>query len=188
VFGIKFPVGLPPGERKVPLTESSDGPEPGNLPTVSMTDMEILREKEPPQELPVAQAEGIEVKAVPTSGQIVYELKIPLAPTKEHPLAVGTEPGRTIGVGFESPRPELGQMPRRSPKDRSQAGGEPGREGGEPGQEGGEPGEEGGEQGQQGMGGYGRQSPTPEAMRLWAFVSLVREQGGGQAAHQLLSQ
>lgn len=167
VFGIRFPLGLPPGKQKLALKETPEGPTLKDLPKVPMTELEILREKEPPRRMPVAEARGIEVKVLPTSERIVYELKIPLAVTKPHPFAVGTEPGKTIGVGFESPKLEPSQMPRRRFGERRRTGGEPG-EGGEG------PGEGGAEAGEGGGHGYGGGFRRPEAMKIWASVSLAR--------------
>jgi len=172
VFGIKFPVGLPPGERKIPLGYNPEGPDPENLPKAPMTEMEILRsEEEPPQKLPVAEAKGIEVKVVPSSGLIVYELKIPLVKTEQHPIAVEAEPGKTIGIGFEIPKLEASQMPR-------------GRGMGTP--EGGRP-PMGGRAGQEGMGGYGRGFQMPEGLKIWAIVSLAQGQSGRAPDHLFLS-
>jgi hypothetical protein len=171
VFGIKFPVGLPPGERKMPLGDNPEGPDLENLPKVPMTEMEIIRsEKEPVQKLNVAEAQGIEVKVVPSSGLIVYELKIPLVKTEQHPIAVGVEPGKTVGIGFETPKFDLSQMPRRR-------GGIPG--GGRPPM--------GGGAGQEGMGGYGRGFQLPEGLKMWAIVSLAQGQSGRQPELLFLS-
>jgi hypothetical protein len=172
VFGIKFPVGLPPGERKMPLGDNPEGPDLENLPKVPMTEMEIIRsEKEPIQKLNVAEAQGIEVKVVPSSGLIVYELKIPLVKTEQHPIAVGAEPGKTIGIGFETPKFDPSQMPRR------RVGGIPG--GGRPPM--------GGGAGQEGMGGYGRGFQLPEGLKMWAIVSLAQGQSGRQPELLFLS-
>jgi len=172
VFGIKFPVGLPPGERKMPLGDNPEGPEFETLPKVPMTEMEIIRsEKEPIQKLNVAEAQGIEVKVVPSSGLIVYELKIPLVKTEQHPIAVGVEPGKTIGIGFETPKFDPSQMPRR------RVGGIPG--GGRPPM--------GGGAGQEGMGGYGRGFQLPEGLKMWAIVSLAQGQSGRQPELLFLS-
>jgi hypothetical protein len=171
IFGIRFPVGLPPAERKMPLANNPEGPDLENLPKVPMTEMEIIRtEKEPPQKLNVAEAQGIEVKVVPSSGLIVYELKIPLIKTEQHPIAVGAEPGTTIGIGFETQKFDLSQMPRRR-------GGIPG--GGRPPM--------GGGPGQEGMGGYGRGFQIPEGLKMWAIVSLAQGQSGRQPELLFLS-
>lgn len=172
VFGIKFPVGLPPGERKMPLGDNPEGPDLENLPKVPMTEMEIIRsEKEPIQKLKIEEAKGIEVKVAPSSGLIVYELKIPLVKTEQNPIAVGAEPGKTIGIGFETPKFDPSQMPRR------RMGGIPG--GGRPPM--------GGGAGQEGMGGYGRGFQIPEGLKIWAIVSLAQGQSGRQPELLFLS-
>ena len=168
VFGIRFPVGLPPGERKVPLGENPEGPDLENLPKAPpMTEMEIIRsEKEPIQKLKVEEAKGIEVKVVPSSGLIVYELKIPLVKTDQHPIAVEAVPGKTVGIGFETSKFEASQMPRR------RGMGTP--DGGRPPM--------GGGVGQEGMGGFGRGFQMPEGLKIWAIVSLAQAQDGRSPA------
>jgi hypothetical protein len=180
VLGIKFPLGLPPGERKLPLKETHEGPKLEKIPKAAMTDLEILRKKEQPQRLPVAEARGIKVIVLPTSDRIVYELKIPLVSTKQHPFAVGAEPGTTVGIGFESPKLELSQMPRKRLGERPRTGGEPG-EGGE------EPGEGEQESGERGMNGYRGGFRMPEAMKIWASVRLAPGQNLGPPEPAILS-
>lgn len=175
VLGIEFPLGLPPDEQKLPLRETKEGPELENVPqNVPMTEMEILREKEPPRRLTLSEAKGIDVKVRPTSDAIVYELKIPLASSSEHPIAVGTEPGQRIGIGFESPRLEVKQKHPKRHEGRRQAG-EKGELGG--GDEGGEAGEGGeiGEAGGRGRSEFGGPAETQEGLKVWAFVSLTRD-------------
>jgi hypothetical protein len=169
LFGIKFPVGLPPSEQKLTSRETRENAELEKLSDkMPLTEMEILRGKEPPQKLTVAEAKGIEVKVVPTYEEIVYELKIPLAATEQHPFAIGTEPGKTIGVGFDSPRLETSEMHGKRSEHRPPQGDEGGEEGGDEGRGGGERGEEG-------RGGYGRESPMQGALKIWAFVHLTQD-------------
>ncbi len=171
VFGIRFPLGLPPGERKIPVGYNPEGPDLENLPKPPMTEMEILRsEKEAPQKLPLEEAKGIEVKVVPSSGLIVYELKIPLISTEQHPLAVGAEPGKPVGIGFETSKLDLGQSARRRPG---------GVTGGRPPM--------GGAPGQEGMGGFSRGYQMPEGIKIWAIVSLAQGQSGRSPALLYLS-
>jgi hypothetical protein len=169
VFGIRFPLGLPRGEQKLPMRETREGPELENVPQkIPMEKMEILRSKEPPRTLALDEAKGIEVKVLPTAETVVYELKIPLASSEQHPFAVGSEPGKTIGVGFESAPLETKELPRKKADQRR-----PGDEGGERG----EPGEQGeaGEAREGGRGGFGRTPQVQEPLKLWAFVSLTRD-------------
>jgi hypothetical protein len=41
---------------------------------------------------------------------LVYELKIPLIPTEEHPYAIGTKTGDSIGIGLEAPKMDMSAM------------------------------------------------------------------------------
>jgi hypothetical protein len=172
VFGIKFPVGLPPGERKMPMGATPEGPDLENVPNVPMMEMEIIRsEKEPIQKLKIEEAKGIEVKVAPSSGLIVYELKIPLVKTEQNSIAVGAEPGKTIGIGFEIPKLEPSQM------SQNRRGGTPG--GNRPPM--------GGGTGQEGMGRYGRGFQIPEGLKIWAILSLAQAQTVGQPELLFLS-
>ncbi len=91
-------------------------------------------------EMDYANKIGIEAAAGEPEGTLVYEFRIPLVATGDEPFAVQSEPGRTIGLRFET-----GEMPRGG------AGGERGAE--RPG--GGHGGYGGGFGGRGGMGGYG---------------------------------
>jgi len=166
VFGVKFPLGLPPREG----TNSSKGDleevEEKTAPEGPLTELEIIRsEKETPQRLMIANVKGIEIKAVPSAGLLVYELKIPLIQREEHPYAVGAEPGKTIGIGFETGKFDSSQM-RRKGSGETPGGGRPPM-GGSRGR--------GGMGG--GMGGLGRGSQRPESLKIWATVKLAQGQG-----------
>ncbi|MDD5156062.1 MAG: hypothetical protein PHF11_06255 [Candidatus Omnitrophica bacterium] len=54
---------------------------------------------------------GIEAKVGRENGYFVYELKVPMIKSAEHPYAIETGPGRTIGLGLEI-RTEPRYMPR----------------------------------------------------------------------------
>jgi hypothetical protein len=51
----------------------------------------------------MGEGKGVDVRVGVTGGAFVYELKVPLARTSEHPYGIGVEPGRSIGVGFVTP-------------------------------------------------------------------------------------
>ena len=165
-FGIKFPLGLTPGERPM-VKPGEERPESENPSRGSLTELEIIRsDKEMPQKMNVEDAKGIEVKAVPSTGFFVYELKIPLVQWEQRPIAVGAEPGKTIGIGFETGKFDSSQMPE-------------GRSGGTRGGGGGAPmgGGRGGRGGMGGRGGYDRGQQLSEAMKIWATVKLAQGQG-----------
>lgn len=109
----------------------------------------------------IEEAKGIEVKAVPSSGLLIYELKIPLVQTEQHPFAVGAQPGKTIGVGFETAKFDPSQMRQR------RAGGTPGGRGMPP---------MGGGRSRGGMGGmgeFGRGPQMSESLKIWAKIKLA---------------
>jgi len=156
-LGIKFPLGMAPGERPMPFREDQEEPRPKNLRGRPVEEMEIIRSgKEEPQKMNIAEAKGIEIKAMPSTGMLVYELKIPLVQTDEHPIALATEAGRTLGVGFETAKFDLSKMPRR-PAGMPGGGARPPMAGG-PGR---------------GMGGFGRGLQMPEGLKIWAIVKLA---------------
>src|SRR4051794_11848557 len=62
--------------------------------------------KDDERSLTLDHASGIEAAARVDQGTLVYELKVPLARSDEHPYAIGTGPGKTIGIGLETPKVE----------------------------------------------------------------------------------
>ena len=159
-LGIKFPIGQTPGQR-APAGEKAEAGT-GVAPEGRMNELEIIRSDErTSQRMSLDQARGIEVTAVPSASQLVYELKIPLLATGEGAIAVGAEPGKTIGVGFE-----MGKF-QESPRPGGRGGGGGGMTGGMGGMGGRGRGGMGG-----GMGGYGRGPVLPEDLKLWAIVKL----------------
>jgi hypothetical protein len=52
---------------------------------------------------------GVDVAIRTEQGTLQYELKVPLAKTGDHPYAIETAPGKTIGIGLET-----GKAPQRS--------------------------------------------------------------------------
>ena len=56
-----------------------------------------------------AQEKGLEVRVDFSEESFVYELKIPLVGSGSQPLAIGVNPGKTIGIGFETGKPESGE-------------------------------------------------------------------------------
>lgn len=111
---------------------------------------------------------GIQVEIGASSyGQLVYELRIPLAQTPDNPYALDTSPGETIGIGIETGAIDRDAL-------RSQRSGS-GRRGGMPGvglPGGGMPG--GGMRGgDMRVGSPGRQMPQP--LKYWTKVTLASE-------------
>jgi hypothetical protein len=159
-FGIKYPLGISPGER--PMGPRGEQGEVGfkDFPEEVLSKLEIIKsKKETPQKMLVEEAKGIEIKAVPASGLMVYELRIPLLQTEEHPFAVGAQPGKKIGVGFETGKFNPGKMPGRPSGGLSPRGG-----GSSPG---------GGR-----MGGFGMMPEMPKGLKIWTQVQLSSGKSG----------
>jgi len=118
----------------------------------------------------------IDIKAVPSSGLFVYELKIPLVRSDEFPIAIGTSPGNRIGVGFETEKTNFGKRP--GPEEGGMGGGRPPMGGGVPGGRG-RPG--GGPMG----GRIGGEPPMFKNLKIWVLVQTVAADGGPRRANAL---
>jgi hypothetical protein len=125
----------------------------------SMTELEILGPgKNDRKRIQVTEAKGIDINVAPSSGMLVYEIKVPLIQSAECPYAVGAQPGKKVGIGFESPKLDIERMRRRM------GGGIPGI-GGRPGM-GGVPGIG------RGPGG-GMRPELPPDLKFWLSVQLA---------------
>jgi hypothetical protein len=180
-LGIRFPIGMSPDERPMPRGDFGDEEEEPVLERPGqerLNELEILRSsKDEPEKMAVAEAKGIEIKVLPSRAGLVYELRIPLAGSDASPIAVGAEPGKTIGIGFETGKFEFGDMPRGR-------GGMPGGGGLPP---------MGGGMGRAGMGGMGRMRggrgfQMPEDIKIWATVRLSSGESGAPAELRSISQ
>ena len=120
---------------------------------------------------------GVEAAVRVSEGQVLYELKIPLAKSADHPYALDTAVGKTIGIGFETPKVE-----HQSPDGSSGGGGGYGHGGG--GSGGGMGGHGGGMHGggggggRTGGGGGGHQGggggyQAPKPLKAWATATLT---------------
>lgn len=114
--------------------------------------------------------QGIEVAMAVEQGTVLYELKVPLAPSADHPYAIGARVGDTIGFGLETPKLEMPMGGRE--------GGHGGGMGGFGGGMGG--GGRGGHGGGGGYGGHGgrgggegrEEFQPPKPVKGWATVTL----------------
>jgi hypothetical protein len=159
-LGIRYPLGAP--GREMQMRHGMTNPEETNegSPREAMNELEIIRSKKAePERMELAKAKdsGLEVAAAPSSGLVVYELKIPLQAKEGQPLALGAKPGVTIGIGFETSKPDFSRM------QRGGFGGMPGGGMGRPGMGGGF-----GRRGRYGMG-----SNIPEPLKIWTTVQLA---------------
>lgn len=162
VFGIKYPVGLSPDEQHAWRGEERADPGAPAEPGGNLSELEIFRQGRPePESLDIADAPGIELKVSTAGKNLVYELKLPLAPAGQNSLGVGAPPGAMVGIGFETGKMDLNDLPRRP-------GGLVGGTGGLPPM--------GGYGGRGGMMRPGRMRPNdpeiPENLKVWAVVRL----------------
>lgn len=161
-FGIKFPLGMQGGP--MPMMDRSKAREP-DMPRefldASLKEIEIIGPGEGQlNRAPGFEEQGIQVKIVETHGRLVYELKVPVAITPDHPYAIGAKEGKPVGIGFETGTPDRSAMPGKMGEGGGMPGGFPG--GGRPGGSGMPPG-----------GGRGPRPEMPEPIKLWLKVSLA---------------
>jgi len=165
-FGIKFPAGMQrEGMPMMDVTKTQDPETQQRLIATSLKEVEIIG----PAKGEVVRApnfleQGINVNVGQTQGQLVYELKIPLLKTPDHPYAVGVQEGKPVMIGFET-----GKIDREKMREEMMKGGRPPGGGGIGGRmPGGGRGPGGG-----GMGGPGGRPEMPEPLELWVKVNLA---------------
>ena len=174
-LGIKYPVGLSSREQRMWRGEE---PEETGAPTEfggNLTDVEIYRPgSSEPESLDIAEVEGIEIKAATAGKSFVYELKVPLAQSGRDFIGVGAPAGATVGVGFETGKFDLNNLPRRPSGTIGGTGGKP---------------PVGGYGGPGGVMQPGRLRPNepeiPEDLKIWAAVQL--SSGGNPAPAKVQS-
>ena len=163
-FGIRYPLGGPIKLSRSALGEDRGGEALDNLAPQALADLEIVtyeqtksKDRVPDQEklqkLPVADVKGVEIKVNSSAGRLVYELKIPLVKSEQNPIAVGAQPGQSIGVGFETGKLEQPRRTEKSPREFPGGG-------------------MGGGGGRSGMGGYGGRGGMIEGVKVWAILRL----------------
>lgn len=162
-FGIKFPIGMQAGD--IPMGRRGDEQDPERSRQARrrpMTELEILGPgKDESLRMPKEDAKGIDIDVKSLSGMIVYELKVPLTHSEEHPYAIGAKAGSLIGVRLETPK-----MSRQRISGRSGMGGRGGT-GGRGGMSGGRGGMGGG------MRGGGMRPQMPKSLKVQAVVQLA---------------
>lgn len=177
VLGIKYPLGAPRGGRPAAQKEEAGGRPPEEPAGSPDSGLEIYRPGvAQPQKLDLESAKGLEL-AISKEGRLfVYELKIPLQPSADHPIAVGALPGKTVGIGFEVPISDLGRPGSRPPGETGTRGGAGGIGGGPAGggMYGGGRGRSGGGGGR---GGPGLESSTANGLKIWTYVKLSAQKG-----------
>ena len=179
-FGIKYPVveggdgdgggrgghgrGLGGGSANSGDSSPDEAAEPGDRVDI------IGPGKDDARSLTRDHLPGVGVAIRAEEGTPHYELKVPLARTADHPYAIDTAPGRTIGIGLET-----GKMPQRSSGAGRGGGGGGGMGGG--GMGGGGRGHGGGMGGGGGRGGHGgdgqRDFQPPKPLKVWGIVAIA---------------
>ena len=180
-YGVRFPVGVgfqgrrgEVGTRPTP----SEGGAPDVLPDTTQVEL-IGPTDEDRFRVDRTNAEPVQAAFGDEEGVWVIELRFPLAPTDEHPLAVSASPGATIAVGLETERPQFRRGSRGESGESGEEGevgerGEGGRGGMGPGGWGGGIGGRGGRYG----GGMGREmggrgAGMPTLIKVWTLVKLA---------------
>jgi hypothetical protein len=173
-FGLKYPVvesteepqerGRYGGGRRGGDSGTADRPGDDSYEPADRIDV-LSSNKDDEHSLTLDHASGIEAAARVEQGTLRYELKVPLARTADHPYAIGTSPGKTLGIGLETPKAERPS----SETGRGYGGGGGGGGGyGGGGHRGGMGGRGGGMRGGGGQSGF--QPPKP--LNAWGTVSL----------------
>ncbi|MDP2208960.1 MAG: hypothetical protein Q8K98_09340 [Bacteroidota bacterium] len=163
-FGIHFPIGMQDGRRQMMQgLEGGSAFDEEQFFQQGTSEMEIVGPGKDERFKTLAPGtDGIEVQLRRTSGRLVYELKVPLSISPEHPFAINTKPGNEIGIGFEVTEPSMKERPDDMPNKggRSQGG------------------MSGGGKKSQGKGiSHGGNNP-PESLKLWASVTLASPNAG----------
>jgi hypothetical protein len=127
IFGIQFPISMSEREMQQrrmqesdvqmkPRRDEQDSERRRQLPNRQMTEFEILGPgKDERTRMPITESVGINVSIRPSSGMLVYELKVPLQLTDEFPYAIGTHAGSAIGIRLETPKMSRQNMGRGMP-------------------------------------------------------------------------
>jgi hypothetical protein len=143
-FGIHFPIGHEDGGALMHRNagDDQDNNQTQNLAFTDMmpNELEILGANENgPVRLTIADAKGIELQINRSPDGLIYELRVPLRKSPEHPYAIDAK-GRSIGIGFESGKFEPSQRGGREGDGMQGEGGGMYPGGGEGGEMPGEPG------------------------------------------------
>lgn len=107
VLGVKFPLGVDWSDFEGPLPGAQDRTGTRRNALADRDEVEILGPgRDEMIRFKREELKSIEV-AVQNRGTFTYELKIPLIVGPDTPYAAAVLPGRTLGIGFNSPKPDL---------------------------------------------------------------------------------
>jgi hypothetical protein len=179
-LGIKYPVverGAGPDDERGGFGGRGgrgrrDRPEGAEETSTSPTDrVDILGPgKDDARSLTRDHLSGIDVAIRSEQGTLQYELRVPLAHTGDRPYAIDTQPGKTIGVGIETQKPQQRSF------GEGGGGGFGGGGGGMGGHGGGMGGRGGGGRGGGGRGGGNRDEHAfqpAKPLKGWATVTIA---------------
>jgi len=169
-LGVHFPIGVEMDDLQAPQEGFNDPSMEGRRPRRMSGTPDNLEEveifgpgRDEKSRMKVEELRGIEVALTREPAGFVYELKVPLKNAENAPYAVGTEPGRVIGVGFEPGEMMPGMMGNRGGMGGMGGRGGMGGMGGRGGMPGGMP---------AGGGGRGSGDQT-EPFKAWLKVTLA---------------
>jgi hypothetical protein len=177
-FGIHYPFHMggrrqfPSGDERSDF-EGGQGENPRTMEVMS-SDMEILGPgKDDRMIVPLAEAKDIQLKMSTATGQLVFELQVPLVRDPQHPHGIGASIAGNVGVGLETPKFDPAAMHERMGDGMRPPGGDGG--GMSPGDGGGmyPGGMGGGRGGRGGHAGGGQRPNAPASVSLWATVKLA---------------
>jgi len=156
-FGIKYPLGMQASGRGMRRDEQSLE-RSSQAPRRPMNELEILGPgKDERKKMLIAEVKGIDISIEFSSGMLVYELKVPLNKSEQHPYAIGAEAGSSVGIGLETSKIEREEMRREMSGGRGGGGPTGGLRGGAGGR---------------GMPG-GRRPQMGKPLKIWAVVQLA---------------
>jgi hypothetical protein len=169
-FGIHFPLGMQGQQPPTALEGRTNPEEAQKLIEQSQRELEIIGPgKEERERIHLMQAHGINAKLGTNQEFLVYELKVPLRGSADHPYAIGMKDGQAVGIGFET-----AELNREMMKEQFGGMGRGGGGRGGPPTGGGEMPPGGGgppSGGPPGMGSPG--GGRPESLKLWTRVQLA---------------
>ena len=157
-FGIKYPLGMQASGTGMRGDEQSME-RSRQAPRRPMVELEVLGPgKDEVKKMPIAEAKGIDIIVEFSSGMLVYELKVPLIQSEQHPYAIGAEAGSSVGIGLEAPKMKRSDMSGQMSGGRERGGMTSGMRGGAGGR---------------GMPGDGRRPQMRKHLKIWAVVQLA---------------
>lgn len=113
-LGVLYPIGMS-GQGRQPLfnpEETPGGEERERFAEQALQDLEILGPGKNDKNLfSIVQAPGISVKVRTSQVSSVYELKVPLKKSSEHPYAIEAIAGSTVKIDIETGKFDAGSKP-----------------------------------------------------------------------------